>query len=246
MTSKIRGSLLLRGSACLLLAGWVVAGCVGVTPVVPFDPIATATLTSTQTPTPRPTDTPLPSPTPVASSTPTPTVTLAPTPTRDPSLPRFPTPEFGESTYVRPGGFSFRNLIGYEIRVRENQVTIFNEETDFAVSLSGFTAREYGSLERVILGLLDNISKSFTTFTAEPIFPNPVDGHDGVAAIVHGELKGENVSGLVVVLAPDDTQLFYAIAMIPDTPEGSVWQVDGWPVMDAVLSSLEFFPPTGE
>ena len=244
MNSKVRGSLLLKVSAGLLLAGWLIAGCVGVTPMAPFN--QTVTATATQTPTPRPTDTPLPTHTPVASTTPTPTMTLAPTPTRDPSLPRFPTPEFGESTSVKPGGFSFRNLIGYESRVTENRVTIFSEETDFAVSLSGFTAREYGSLERVIIGLLDNISNSFTTFAAEPIFANPVDGHDGVAAIVHGELRGENVSGLVIVLAPGDKQLFYAIAMIPDTPEGSVWQVDGWPVMDAVLSSLEFFPPTGE
>jgi hypothetical protein len=90
------------------------------------------------------------------------------------------------------------------------------------------------------------MAKSFTTFSSESIFPNPVDGKEGLAAIIHGELKGEIVSGLVVVLAPSDTQLFYAIAMIPDSPEGSLWQSDGWPVMDAVLSSLDFFPPTGD
>jgi hypothetical protein len=161
-------------------------------------------------------------------------------------LPRFPTPELGETEQVIPGGFTFRNLIGYEVRVRESQATIFNEQTGIAVSLSGFSTPDYGSIERVINGLLTNLAKSFTEFSSEPVFSNPIDGKEGLAAIIHGKLSGENVSGLVVVIAPSDTQLFYAIAMVPDSIEGSVWQTDGWPVMDAVLSSLEFFPPAGE
>jgi hypothetical protein len=88
------------------------------------------------------------------------------------------------------------------------------------------------------------MSRSFADFTYEPYFANPVDGYDGLASIIHGELSGNRVSGLVLVVAPSDTQLFYAIIFIPDSPEGSIWQSDGWPVTDAVISSLDFFPPT--
>jgi hypothetical protein len=123
-------------------------------------------------------------------------------------------------------------------------VTMVNEETDIVISLSGFTTPSFGSIERVIKGLLNSLSKSFTDFSSEPYFANPVDGFDGLASIIHGELSGERVSGLVLVVAPSKTQLFYAIAFIPDSPEGSVWQSDGWPVMDAIISSLDFFNPT--
>lgn len=244
MLRRFRGSSPLIYLTILVATSLHLSGCVGVTPLTPFSVVVT--VTPTHSPTPRPTNTPRPSPTPSPSNTPTPTQTLAPTPTRDPSLPRFPTPELGEIEQVEEGGFAFRTLSGYEVRLQENQVTLFNEQTGIAVSLYGFSTRNYGSVERVINGLLNNMAKSFTTFSSEPIFPNPVDGHEGLAAIIHGELEDENISGLVVVLAPSDTQLFYSIAIIPDSPEGSVWQSDGWPVMDAVLSSLEFFPPTGD
>jgi hypothetical protein len=123
---------------------------------------------------------------------------------------------------------------------------MLNEQTGIVISLTGITTRSFGSIERVITGLLENMSKSFTNFTYEPFFAHPIDGHDGIASLIHGDLSGERVSGLVLVVAPSDTQLFYAITFIPDSPEGSIWQSDGWPVLDAVISSLDFFPPITE
>jgi hypothetical protein len=158
-------------------------------------------------------------------------------------LPRLPTPELGETARIDEGGFSFRVLMGYKLREDGRTVTMLNDQTGIVISLAGITTRSYGSIERVITGLLDNMSKSFTNFTHEPYFAHPVDGYEGLASIIHGELSGEKVSGLVLVVAPSDTQLFYAITFIPDSPEGSIWQSDGWPVLDAIISSLEFFPP---
>jgi len=228
--------------AILFLTSLLSGSCVGVTPMTPT--IIPSTNTLTPSPTARPTDTPRPSPSPSPTSSPTITQTLAPTPTRDPSLPRLPTPQLGEIENVNEGGFAFRHLVGYEVRVQGSTVTMVNEQTDIVISLSGFPTRSFGSIERVITGLLDRMARSFTEFTYEPYFANPVDGFDGLASIIHGKLSGESVSGLVLVVAPSDTQLFYAITFIPDSPEGSIWQSDGWPVMDTVISSLDFFSPT--
>ncbi len=228
----------------LFLTSLLTASCVGVTPMTPTR--IPATNTPTPSPTARMTDTPSPSPSPYPTSSPTITQTLVPTPTRDPSLPRLPTPELGETERVNEGGFSFRHLVGYKVRLQGSTVTMVNDQTGIVISLSGFTTRSYGSIDHVITGLLNNMSKSFTDFTYEPYFANPVDGSDGLGSIIHGELSGERVSGLVLVIGPSKTQLFYAITFIPDSLEGSVWQSDGWPVIDAVTSSLDFFPPEVE
>ena len=242
MQYRSRGFSPLSLIAILFVTSLLSASCVGVTPMTPTS--IPATDTPTPSPTARPTDTPRPSSSPSPTSPPTNTPTLAPTPTRDPSLPRLPTPELGKSEQVVEGGFTYRQLIGYEERVRGGTVTMLNEQTGIVISLSGFTTRSFGSVELVLTGLLNNMSKSFTNFTYESYFANPVDGYEGLASIIHGELSGEKVSGLVLVVSPSDTQLFYAITFIPDSPEGSIWQSDGWPVMDAVISSLDFFPPS--
>lgn len=244
MIKKPRGLFLLTIPTCLLLASWLVVGCVGVIPMTSFDPTNTPTLT--RSPTPLPTDTPTPSPTPAPSSTPTLTPTLALTPTRDPLLPLIPTPVLGEREQVDTGGFAYRDLVDYEVRVQGNQVSIFNDENGFAVSLNGFTVPRFGSIDDLINALVRSLGERFTEFASEPPFPYTVAGHEGRAAIVHGDLEGEDVTGMVVIVAPSDTQLLYAIAMLPDTPEGSFWQRDGWPVLDVLLSTIEFFPPTPE
>jgi len=148
---------------------------------------------------------------------------------------------------VIEGGFTFRHLLGYKVRVEGNAVTMRNDQSGIVITYSGFTTpRSYRSVDFVINGLLDNLSDSFTEFTNEPVFASPVDGFDGMASIIHGNYSGERVSGLVLVVGPSKTQLFYAITLIPDSPEGSMWQSDGWPVMDAIISSLDFFPPVVE
>ena len=225
----------------LFVTSLLTASCVGVTPMTPT--VIPATRTPIPSPTARPTSTPSPSPSPSPTLTPTLTPTFAPTPTRDPSLPRFPTPEMGETEQVIEGGFSFRRLIGYEVNVRENSATMVNEQTGIVISLAGFTTPAPRSLDRIITWFLDNLSNNFTEFSYEPFFSNPVNEFDGLASIIHGKLEGEDVSGLMLVIAPDDTQIFYTITFIPDSPEGSMWQSDGWPVLDTVLTSLEFFPP---
>lgn len=240
MSWRAWGSAPSKYIAIIFLTSLLMAGCVGVTPMTPTE--IPATNTPLPSPTASPTDIPRPSPTPSPTITPT----LAPTPTRDPSLPRLPTPELGESARLEKGGFSFRYLLGYRVRDDGKTITMLNEQTGIVISLTGITTRSFGSIERVITGLLENMSKSFTNFTYEPFFAHPVDGHDGIASLIQGELSGERVSGLVLVVAPSDTQLFYAITFIPDSPEGSIWQSDGWPVLDAVISSLDFFPPITE
>jgi hypothetical protein len=87
------------------------------------------------------------------------------------------------------------------------------------------------------------ISVTLDELTTGEIYQYVVGGAAGIAAEVHG-LYGENrIAGRVVVVAPSEDQIFYALAISPDTNSGEGWEPEGRQAFEAVVRTISFFEP---
>lgn len=175
-------------------------------------------------------------------STSTPAVTDQPilTPTSTSSTPISIT--LGELQSIDEGGFSFQPLLGFDSRSNEGQVTLFNQNGDIVFSLTGVQVRSYGQLVQVFSSFLSQVGESFEEFTTEENFPITIDDSPGIGVNIHGMLVDEPVNGQVVVVAPNESQLFFAIALTTGNSDEQTWISTGKPLFDALLNSVEFFP----
>ena len=143
---------------------------------------------------------------------------------------------------VDEGGFSFQPLVGFTSRTKAGEVILFNQNEDIVFSLTGVETRNYGQLEQVFTSYLSQVGNNFKEFTAENQIPITVDGSPGIAVNIHGNLADEPVDGQVVVVAPSETQLFFAIALTTGDPGGQVWETEGVKLFEALLNSVKFYP----
>jgi hypothetical protein len=140
----------------------------------------------------------------------------------------------------------FRQPLGYEVSMTDRQVNIYSEQTGIVISLIGIKTRKHGPVEDVLDGLLKELESQFEELTVSDLYSNPIDGFEGLAVPITGSYAGSKVSGLVAVISIDDQQLFYIVALIPDGPEGPAWNIDGRPVLETLIRSIDFFPPVGQ
>ena len=203
-----------------------------------------------------PTITPTPDLTIEPTVTPSPTLTLTPTSTPTPE----PTPEptqwtsptatarlpllLGKVEKIKEGGFSFRAPLGYESSYQRAQVTLTSDDGDTVVSLIGFRTEHSENLETDLERFAEIISTTLEEFTTGSTFQFMVDGTPGLAAEVTG-MYGENpVSGRILVAAPNEIQLFYALAFSPDTATGEGWEPDGRQAFELMIDSITFYEIT--
>jgi len=228
----------------LALLSWLLSGCIGatllvMTPTPVSEPTqisatteatVTATLLSSNTPTPvrQATLNPTKTPHPTSSFT---LVSVTPTSILLPDI-----------QSVDEGGFSFQPLAGFDSRSTAGQVTLFNQNEDIVFSLTGVEGRSYGQLVQVFTRFLSQVGENFKEFTAENQFPITVDGSPGIAVNIHGNLADEPVDGQVVVVAPSESQLFFAIALTTGNPDGQIWETEGKHLFEALLNSVNFYP----
>ena len=228
----------------LALLSWLLSACTGATlliltptPVSELTQIS-ATTEATVTATSLPSNTP----TPVHQATPTQTKTPHPTSSFTPASVAPTSIVLPDIQSVDEGGFSFQPLVGFDSRSNAGQVTLFNQNEDIVFSLTGVEVRSYGQLVQVFTRFLSQVGENFEEFTAETQFPITVDGSPGIAVNIHGNLAEEPVNGQVVVVAPSESQLFFAIALTTGNPDGHTWETAGKQLFEALLNSVKFYP----
>jgi hypothetical protein len=54
----------------------------------------------------------------------------------------------------------------------------------------------------------------------------------------------DRIAGRVVLIAPGDSQYFWAFASVADSAGGNRWETEGQKVFNALMNSIDFFEPT--
>jgi len=200
------------------------------TPTPDLTIVPTATLTPTITPTSTSTPTPEPTPEPVVQSGP---IATARIPLR-----------LGREKNIFEGGFSFKAPIGYESVYQPNQATLTSEDEDTVFSLLGGKIEREDELQADFEQFIELISLSLIELNTDESYQYTVGGLPGLAAEVTG-LYGEiPITGRILIVAPAEDQLFYALAISPDISNGEGWEPEGRQAFEAVIRTVKFFEPT--
>jgi len=217
----------------IILASIFLSSCVGAVQIFP-----------TVTPTPGKTFEPTFSPSPIPSSTPTSTPTPEPSP--EPTVRTGPIAtaklplRLGRVELIEEGGFSFRAPLGYESSYQYSQVTLTSDDGDTVVSLIGFRTERSENLETDLERFAEIISATIGEFATSSSYQYLVDGTLGLAAEVTGTYGENPVTGRILVAAPNETQLFYALAISPDIDTGDGWEPEGRQAFELMIDSIAF------
>lgn len=217
----------------IMLASIFLSSCVGAVQMFP-----------TVTPTPGKTFEPTYTSSPKPSSSPTSTPTLEPTPeptqrTGPIATAKLPL-RLGRVEKIEDGGFSFRAPVGYESSYQQAQVTLTSDDGDTVVSLIGFRTQHSENLETDLERFAEIIATTLEEFTTGSIYQYTVGGTPGLAAEVNG-IYGENqIAGRILVAAPNETQIFYALAISPDIDTGEGWEPEGRQAFELMLDAITF------
>lgn len=205
-----------------------------------------------------PTEIPTPDLTIIPTSTPTPTIT--PLPTSTPTVE--PTPEvvivstgpiataktplrLGRQENLLEGGFSYKAPVGYTTIYQTYQVTMTSKDEDTVFSLLGGNFEREEELQLDFEKFVNIIANqpSLVDFGTEMPYDYRVDGILGLAADISG-LYGENeITGRILVVAPAEDRIFYALAISPDNDTGEGWEPEGRQAFETVLRTVKFFEP---
>lgn len=219
-----------------ILAGIFLSSCTGAVQMFP-----------TATPTPNLTVTPTLPPTPTLS--PTPTSTATPEPTSEPTQSTAPLItaviplRLDRVQQIEEGGFSFRPPIGYEVVYRPNQATLTSADQDTVFTLLGGVVEREEELEADFQEFIDVIANQLEEFRTDEFYAYPVDGKPGLAARVAGKYGEVQITGRILIVAPSEDQLFYALVIAPDTDSGEGWEPEGRQAFQAIINSIAFFEP---
>jgi hypothetical protein len=148
--------------------------------------------------------------------------------------------QLGIPQSVIDGGFSFRSILGYKTEILPRRATLTSKEGDVVLTLTGAQVHSVGDLESLMDQFLVKFAETIHGFKAGAPYPFTIDGDPGLAADVDGEMGGERVSGRVVIVAPNNERLFYALAIAINGPSGHGWESKGQPVFNTVIETIRF------
>jgi hypothetical protein len=149
----------------------------------------------------------------------------------------------GVTENVEQGGFSFRPIVGYEMRLGKRQATMTSDDGEVIVSLSGIHVQKIDDIETVLAKLLGNMSETIQELDAGEPYPFMIDGGQGLAVDMYGKLRGERINGRIAIISPRNELLFYAITISVDGPSQRSWESRGRPVFDTVVGTIDFLDP---
>lgn len=227
----------------VFVSGMLLSSCVGAVQMLP-----TITPTPTRTIKPSATSTIPPSITPTNTDVPEPTPTKTPTPTKvaESLTTSTSTLQLKSAILIPEAGFSFQPPMGYEERIQPGQVTLTSEDEDIILSLIGSYARRNPELEIVLNIFIENLNETIQKFDSGTPYPYSIGGTEGLAVDVIGEWSETPVEGRIAIVAPNEGQLFYAVAISANGEEGSGWEPNGEQAFQAVIGSITFFKPSEE
>lgn len=226
----------------ILMASVMLSSCVGAVQMFPtFTPTPGKTIEPTFTPSPMPSSTPTSTATPEATPTDFPESTQVLSPIATARLPL----QLGTLKTIAEAGFSFRPIIGYEEKYQQGKVTLISDDGGTVLSLIGGQAGSTGDLHSVLESFTEILSESvnFVEFSTGSPYSKVIDGNVGLAAEVDG-MWGENpIAGRIVVVAPSEGLVFYALAFSSSNPDGEGWEPQGRQAFEAVIRSIYFMDP---
>jgi hypothetical protein len=206
-----------------------------------------------------PTETSTPDLTIIPSATPSPTISPTLTPTLTPTLE--PTPEtivpsgpiatakipfrLGREKLMPQAGFSFKNPIGFAIDYRPNQVTMTSDDQDTVFTFLGGRVEREQDLESDFKQFIEliKITPNLEQFQTNEFYQVQVSGMPGLAAEVTGLYGNNPVRGRILIVAVSEEQLFYALAISPDTSSGDGWEPEGRQEFEAIMRTVNFSQP---
>jgi hypothetical protein len=202
----------------------------------------------TETPTPNltvvPTQTPLPTPTPEPTVTPTLEPTDQPLIVSTGPIATAKTPlRLGRQESVPEAGFSFKAPVNYTTSYSPNQVTITSDDQDTVLSLLGGRFQREEALQDDFNQFAEMIALTLDEFQTNETYQYMIDGYSGIAAEVSGYYGESEIVGRIVVVAPGEDQLFYALAFSPRLDNGEGWEPEGRQAFEAVIRTVMFFEP---
>ncbi len=119
-----------------------------------------------------------------------------------------------------------------------------SDDEDTVFSLLGGKMDRENELIADFEQFIDLISLTLNEFKADESYQYVVGGVPGLAAEVSG-LYGEiQIAGRILVVAPAEDQIFYALAISPDIDTGEGWEPEGRQAFEAVIRTVTFFEPT--
>lgn len=80
----------------------------------------------------------------------------------------------------------------------------------------------------------------------EEFFPYTIDGGTGLATEISGIYQTTRVRGQIVIVAPTQRQLFYAIVLTEDEPSKRAWELTGRQAFETISETIYFFAPQPE
>lgn len=224
----------------IILASIILSSCVGAVQMFPtFTPTPGKKIEPTYTPSPLPSSTPSSTATPEATPTDIPESNQVLGPIATARLPL----RLGTLKTVAEAGFSFRPIVGYEERYQQGQVTLTSDDGDTVLSFIGGQTTSTEDLESIFENFIEILSASFVEFNTGLSYSVTFDSSPGLAAEVDG-MWGENpIAGRIVVVAPSEGLVFYALAFSSSNPNSEGWEPQGRQAFEAVIRSVNFIDP---
>jgi hypothetical protein len=119
-----------------------------------------------------------------------------------------------------------------------------SDDEDTVFSLLGGKIDREDDLNADFTEFVELISLNLDQLITEEPYQYFVGGTQGLAAEVSG-LYGENqIAGRIIVTAPLEDQIFYALAISPDNDSGEGWEPEGRAAFEAVIRTVAFFEPS--
>lgn len=186
------------------------------------------------TATPEPTSTPEPSP--------QPTVTIAPT------AEAIPTSEinFGDSgQLVTLNGFTINVPFFFLNKVDKSSILIANEDKNLSIIFFSDLYDNTDPLENLINDFLASLEKrgaSFETSDPEPIM---IDGVEGVAMDIQGNLSDVPVQGMAIAVSPFPDLYVFGLATSNLESDVDIWENEHKTIFMSFLDTIQFVEFTG-
>jgi hypothetical protein len=193
---------------------------------------------------------PQPSPTatltPESTNTPLPTATLTLTPTNTPrptSTPTIePTLSLGEPQVITEGGYSFRPPLGYDVDVQGAQVGVFDKAGTIIISIYGATTNPQNlSADEILEEFLAGIfKKGDGKYEKENQHVIILDGIEGLAYDLTGDLFGSPLRGQAIVVMPNNNHFLFGLGIANTGRDKKRWENEGNKVFSGLLGSITF------
>jgi hypothetical protein len=145
---------------------------------------------------------------------------------------------------VNEGGFSFQLPVGFGAKVDASQATIISDDNEIEIRLNGKSVCDIKSVEDMTDRFLVELPGVLMYleghgFEVGESYSTVIGARQGWAANVSGWLGSQQVSGRAAMIAPNNSQLLFALA----TAKAHRWTTAGEEAFNGILGSIAFFEP---